>query len=665
MVEPPARFSLTISLNVLEHLGINLYSNVPSVLSEIVANAWDADATKVHIDLDRKERIIIRDDGIGMTREEVNTRFLKVGYRRRDWQPGLTGKRRRPMGRKGIGKLSLFSIANSVQIETVKDGEISAFRMRLQDIREKINKKDGTGIYEPEEVEGTRGISEHGTWIILTDLHRNKTITTEKALRNRVARRFSIIGSMHNFHVFINNEEVVPADRGYYDKIQYLWTYGYSDDVKESCTKREKDEDRTTADHEEKILVTGWLGTVAESKQLKDKEGENLNRIAIFVRGKMAQDNILDDFSERGIYANYLIGELHFDDLDRYDGEGDEDEDAAISSRQHLVEDDQRYQQLRKFLSEELKHIQNRWSTWRGESGTKQALEIPAVKEWMENLNSSTRKKAEKWIGKINRIRLDNPEERIHLIKQAVIAFEFYQANESLDALDSIDDESLSTALVIFEKLDMLEANLYGQIVHQRLKVIRTIQEKVADNELEKVIQTYLFDHLWLLDPAWERSDGTAIMEQSVKSMFKDINGNLSKHEITGRLDIAYRKTAGQHVIVELKRPERSVTTADLIGQVGKYKGEMQKILDHRSTKHEPVEIVVLLGKEPEEWNSQAGKESSIKALEAYNTRIVFYDELLANAEKVYGDYFTKRKIVDKLTEVMKAIDDYGTPSSP
>src|SRR5712691_3955300 len=101
-------FTLTISLNVLEHLGINLYSNVPSVLAEIVANGWDADASEVRVDWDRNnDRITIQDDGIGMTPQEVNDHFLTVGYRRRDGQPGLTAKGRAPMGRKGIGKLSL------------------------------------------------------------------------------------------------------------------------------------------------------------------------------------------------------------------------------------------------------------------------------------------------------------------------------------------------------------------------------------------------------------------------------------------------------------------------------------------------------------------------------------------------------------------------------
>ncbi len=63
---------MKISLSALEHLGMNLYSNVPAVLSEIVANSWDADATKVIVKLDNNaEKIEITDNGTGMTRDEV------------------------------------------------------------------------------------------------------------------------------------------------------------------------------------------------------------------------------------------------------------------------------------------------------------------------------------------------------------------------------------------------------------------------------------------------------------------------------------------------------------------------------------------------------------------------------------------------------------------
>lgn len=73
------KFTMSLSLNVLNHLGINLYSNVPAVLSEIVANSWDADAENVTIAISSDE-IIIEDNGCGMTVSDINSHFLKVGY---------------------------------------------------------------------------------------------------------------------------------------------------------------------------------------------------------------------------------------------------------------------------------------------------------------------------------------------------------------------------------------------------------------------------------------------------------------------------------------------------------------------------------------------------------------------------------------------------------
>lgn len=77
------KFIMSLSLNVLNHLGINLYSNIPAVLSEIVANSWDADATRVDITISDDE-IVIKDDGCGMSAEDINNKFLYVGYQKRE-----------------------------------------------------------------------------------------------------------------------------------------------------------------------------------------------------------------------------------------------------------------------------------------------------------------------------------------------------------------------------------------------------------------------------------------------------------------------------------------------------------------------------------------------------------------------------------------------------
>jgi hypothetical protein len=644
------KFSMQISLNVLEHLGINLYSNVPAVLSEAVANAWDADAEIVRIHFDG-ESIIIEDDGEGMTFDEVNERFLRVGYRRRNKCPGPTPKHNRsPMGRKGIGKLSLFSIADIVEVHTFKNGEGNAFRMSLEVMRNEIENASGSyepDLIEPEPIEGT-----HGTKIILTGLKKRQTIRTPLALRKRLSRRFSIIGPKNNFEIYVNEKLVKPADRGYYDKIQYLWTYGDQSEVLPLCNP-DSHEDRTVHVISEGLEISGWLGTVEKSSDVKDSEGDNLNRIAIFMRGKLAQEDLLDDFTERGVYASYIIGEIHADSLDE-----DDKPDAATSSRQSLVEDDDRYVKLKEVVQRELKYIQNQWTSLRTKAGAKKAEEIPAIKEWMDSLPKTARPKAQNWVGQLNRVQVDDEDDKKRLYKQAVLAFEFYRYNENIEKLESITDESYQEIVKLFEELDTLEATLYGQIIKQRIAVIQALKEKVDENVRERAIQEHIFDHLWLIDPSWERADSSELMEERVEQLFKGVDADLSDEEKKGRIDIKYRKTAGVHVIIELKRPKRSVSVYELAKQIRKYRNGMKKLLD-KVQDSSPVEFVCLLGDYPTEWNDPDGGQRIVtETLNPLNARVVLYESLLDDAFKAYSDYFEKRRNFDKLSKVISAIED-------
>lgn len=333
------KLEMSISLNALEHLGMNLYSNVPSVLSEIVANAWDADASKVDIGLDKQAgKITIDDNGMGMNRDEVIERFLNVGFKRRVELGPATPKGRAPMGRKGIGKLSTFSIARIVEVYTLGDSERTAFRMDREAIRQQI--ESGTHeTYAPEELTDWPDGHPGGTRIVLSALSKNLTGMTDAGLRRRVSRRFSIIGPKNDFRVYVTGKEITPEDRGYQKVLEYVWTYGDQSAFLAGATKLEKPAfDRTAsvapAPGEIDLSLQGWIGTVASPNQLKDEEGDNLNRIAVFMRGKLAQEDVLDDFGQKEIYADYLIGELHCDALDT-----DDTQDIATSSRQTLKED--------------------------------------------------------------------------------------------------------------------------------------------------------------------------------------------------------------------------------------------------------------------------------------------------------------------------------------
>ena len=654
---------MRLSLDVLQHLGLNLYSNVPAVLSEIVANAWDADATTVHVTFDKaKDTIVIADNGDGMTRDHVIDRFLLVGYQRRKEQHGLTRLERAPMGRKGIGKLSMFSIARQIVVETAQDRSRTALKMHIDAIHRAI--KASKDEYEPEDLP-THGVSfSKGTRITLSDLKKRQTISTTEGLRRRLARRFSIIGPNYDFGITVNGKPVAPEDRGYHHALQYIWTYGDQSSVISLCTNLEDCEPRQRAfevDGGRTITVDGWLGTVQESGQLRDELGENLNRIAIFVRGKMAQEDLLADFTERGIYASYLIGELRVDGLDTATGEdADGDEDAATSSRERIVEDDPRYIALKRFVAAELKYIQKQWTELRVDSGAQRAMAIPEVKTWIDSLPKEFAGRAKRWLGRINRINMDDTKDRRQLTKHAVIAFEFYRWNKNLDSLEDVSDENYESIVQMFRELDGLEVTLYGQIVRQRIAVIRALQEKVDQNAKERVIQEYIFDHLWLLDPSWERVEASELMEKRVSSLFGGLEAKLSEDEKRARLDIKYRKTAGKHVIVELKRPEVSVSVYDLSKQIRKYRSGMLKILEALGKPHEPVEFVCLLGEPPVEWEGTDGKKTVEDTLDVLNARYVNYDELLENSFQAYSDYLQRARLMDRLGDVIDAIENYG-----
>ena len=191
--------------------------------------------------------------------------------------------------------------------------------------------------------------------------------------------------------------------------------------------------------------------------------------------------------------------------------------------------------------------------------------------------------------------------------------------------------------------------------------MIRALRTKVDENALEKVIQRYIFDHLWLLDPAWERVEASEHMETRVERMFDTVDARLTDEERQGRLDIQYRKTAGKHVIVELKRPDIRVSVHVLAAQINKYRSAMEKMLEDMGLGNEPIEIVCLLGRPPTEWETVVrGREIVEGTLRVLQARYVNYEELLQNASQAYSDYLKQRRSVDRLSEIIREIDEYA-----
>ncbi|UVM54083.1 ATP-binding protein [Pseudomonas sp. B21-012] len=113
---------LKVRARAVDMLGRQQIAGIPTAIHELFKNAHDAYAERVEVDYFRRNGVlIIRDDGYGMTRNDVETRWLTLGTESRvganraatesSWRGPKNLPKRSIMGEKGIGRLAIAVIA--------------------------------------------------------------------------------------------------------------------------------------------------------------------------------------------------------------------------------------------------------------------------------------------------------------------------------------------------------------------------------------------------------------------------------------------------------------------------------------------------------------------------------------------------------------------------
>lgn len=683
-VDQDTRYRMSISLGILDHLGLNLYSNTPAVISEVIANAWDADATRVEIAISTEDNTItVTDNGHGMNLNDINSRYLLVGYRRRDEQGPTTPEGRSPMGRKGIGKLSLFSIANKIFVHTKKSGsDPEAFLMDSEAIRQKVEEQEAkdresgkstTPSYYPKREEPDASLlGDSGTAVKITDLKRRLTSASIAGLRKRIARRFGLIAD--NFEIVVNDDLVGFSDRDYFHKARFIFQYG-DYNYASHCPNLDQSEDNRdplafpreprfdadglsdpNGDHE----IKGWIAIARHSNDLDDRASDNddnLNKITILMRGKVAQEDILQEYRLGGMITKYIFGEIHADYLDESDA------DIATTSRQRLAENHPHYLALKKFVEDELRYI------WTETNKLKKRREFdtamssnPYVKEWYDNLATARLKNSAKGVFQGIDIANMDDEHRHRFYATAVLAFEHLKMKHALEAFQHVDASNIEEFLDWLADMDGIEASRYLEIVRERLAIIEELQKKVDDDDYEKILQRYIFDHLWLLDPAWERATQYKYMEQRIQNAVERVPIR-NKNEV--RPDIRYRRISGMHVIIELKRPSVSIRKTEIEDQVRDYIGAVKREISKDPNEDRfPIEAICLLGKSPRGWDNPEARELDEESLKRYGIRVMTYEQLINRAHSAYAKFIEAKASVDDLSKTIEAIRSYKPPQA-
>jgi Histidine kinase-, DNA gyrase B-, and HSP90-like ATPase len=183
--------SLQTDEKVIARITDGIYRQPGSALRELLANAFDADATSVTIDTDvpRFSRVVIRDDGRGMSLETLAHIVHHIGGSAKRSEKGrvlelvdpsdtsVSPKGRRLIGKIGIGLFSVAQLTRHFQIVSKVKGEDyrSIADIVLSQFTEIGADAGGkAGEFEPGTVkiwsEKAEDLEAHGTEIVLLDL---------------------------------------------------------------------------------------------------------------------------------------------------------------------------------------------------------------------------------------------------------------------------------------------------------------------------------------------------------------------------------------------------------------------------------------------------------------------------------------------------------------
>jgi hypothetical protein len=125
---------ITVDKRIVQILSGSTYENFPKAVRELVTNSYDADATEVKISFDKvKQRMIVSDNGSGMSESDLDL-YFRIAGRRREKTP-RTRSGRQIVGQFGVGFLSVFPFCREFRIESKRKGTDEAVFAKIPTAR--------------------------------------------------------------------------------------------------------------------------------------------------------------------------------------------------------------------------------------------------------------------------------------------------------------------------------------------------------------------------------------------------------------------------------------------------------------------------------------------------------------------------------------------------
>ena len=600
-------YSMRISRLTVDKLGVKLYDKVSAVIAELIANAYDADATEVTIRApmgqflatraggaiaDKGFDIQVVDNGIGMTPQQVQDFFLVVGAERRnDANRGGVSPRfnRKVMGRKGVGKLAPFGICKTIEVISGGGELISAdggdpfhsgyltshIVLDYDGIVALGNEPDER--YKPTVGDRDESLSgESGTQIILRNFNHRK-VPDIGILARQLAQRFGIRSPDWQIQL-TDNTKCDPSPETVDDfRIDTMPNTGITfqqdgsvlgpDDTVEPELSAGFDHNGTF------YALSGWM---AYSKA--PYSDELMAGVRIYCRGKIAAQTSI--FNQRAGFTgehnirSYLVGELHADWLD-------EEEDLIQTDRRDILWSDELAASFEAWGQGIVKRIGTLSRDPLRKATLELFLEIGDVDARIldaypaddhQRIRERAGEVARSFGRTISRGEAEDATVVSELVDLSITLAPHITLSSMMKEAVADIDRPLYVLASFLRTARLAELSSFGRIAEDRLKVLERLEVlKDAEDTDENDLQQLIAEAPWLVNPEWApvtENQTFSSLRREFEKYYQEKTGqpiSLSDFRQTGkRPDFVLSNQEGTVQIIEIKKPHHKLTNPEM-----------------------------------------------------------------------------------------------------
>lgn len=589
---------------LLDHFGIAMYNTVPKAIAELCANAYDADATRVKITY-ASDSISIADNGVGMSKSDLENNYLRLGRDRRDDEGAETSPKGRPIiGNKGIGKLAGFGIAQTMVVRTRKGKAETSIGLD----REELEEADDLESFEIKPKTRRLKRAARGTEVKLSQLLDDVALPEEQKLREHLARH---LPARQDWAIYVNGTECTPED--------------------------------ISGDRFEISDTIEGFGKV-EGFYVVAKDRRSLNAgFAIRVRDRVVQERSLFDLNQQahGFFnLSRIVGELRPDFLDPVNSSGQRRDKFVINtSRSGFNPEDPAVQALEEYAQKKLISIAAGLTKQRTKEKKKAALKRnPHLEKRLKELGPDIYAKLDETLDSvISKLSKNEDDTTVDQIVDLIIRY--YESDALRIILETVREAAPKDVERLSHLLAEYGAARVGEVthtLHSQLEVIELLYEKVKEGVLEAEIHKIVAENIWLLRDDltyWSSNKQLAtVLSDKLADKFEFASGkrpDLVCYD-DRTLQPKQGKPAKRLLVIEFKRPGVKIGSKEL-QQVMTYKSVFEASLG--SFTGDDIDVIIL----GDQFDTTFDRKVLRPAYE-----INSYEELLAEAADRYRDLYAR-----------------------